>query len=202
MDRSKFFAASSLIAVLSIPTIADAALVGRLAATEGGTDYQAYYDTEAGISWSANANLLYSGTAYGWGQRRVNADGSANWSTVNSRVGTPWRLPSSGSEMSNLLYNVLGNEVGQQILNTGPFSNIMSGDYWTLQYINSGSSISAEGVFNTVTGSTGIESTTQSNFAWAVADGDIFASAVPIPAAAWLFGSGLIGLIGFARKRK
>jgi hypothetical protein len=35
--------------------------------------------------------------------------------------------------------------------------------------------------------------------AWAVRDGDI--GAVPIPAAAWLFGSGLLGLIGVARKK-
>jgi hypothetical protein len=30
---------------------ADAALVGRLATTPGGTAYQAYYDTEADITW-------------------------------------------------------------------------------------------------------------------------------------------------------
>ncbi|MEE8427904.1 MAG: VPLPA-CTERM sorting domain-containing protein [Gammaproteobacteria bacterium] len=28
------------------------------------------------------------------------------------------------------------------------------------------------------------------------------ASAVPIPAAGWLFGSGLLGLIGIARRKK
>jgi len=27
-------------------------------------------------------------------------------------------------------------------------------------------------------------------------------SAVPVPAAFWLFGSGLIGLVGFARRKK
>ena len=27
-------------------------------------------------------------------------------------------------------------------------------------------------------------------------------SAVPVPAAVWLFGSGLIGLIGFAKRKK
>lgn len=40
-----------------------------------------------------------------------------------------------------------------------------------------------------------------SNYAaWAVRDGDV--AAVPIPATAWLFGSGLIGLIGAGRKRR
>jgi hypothetical protein len=36
-------------------------------------------------------------------------------------------------------------------------------------------------------------------YAWAVADGDI--AAVPIPAAAWLFGSALLGLVGIKRRR-
>ena len=36
-------------------------------------------------------------------------------------------------------------------------------------------------------------------YAWAVRPGDI--SAVPIPGAVWLFGSGLLGLLGF-KKRK
>jgi hypothetical protein len=37
-------------------------------------------------------------------------------------------------------------------------------------------------------------------FAWAVHSGDV--SAVPIPTAIWLFGSGLLGLIGVARTKK
>jgi hypothetical protein len=36
--------------------------------------------------------------------------------------------------------------------------------------------------------------------AWAVHDGDV--AAVPVPAALWLFGSGLLGLVGVARRRK
>jgi hypothetical protein len=38
------------------------------------------------------------------------------------------------------------------------------------------------------------------DFAWAVHAGDV--GAVPMPAAVWLFGSGLLGLIGIARRKK
>jgi hypothetical protein len=39
------------------------------------------------------------------------------------------------------------------------------------------------------------------NFAWAVRTGDVPA-VVPVPAAVWLFGSGLLGLIGMAKRNK
>jgi hypothetical protein len=38
--------------------------------------------------------------------------------------------------------------------------------------------------------------------AWAVRDGDVAASVVPLPAAAWLFGSGLLGLFGVSRRKQ
>ena len=41
-----------------ITVSADAALVGRLPATPGGTDFQAAYDTVLDITWVTNANLI------------------------------------------------------------------------------------------------------------------------------------------------
>lgn len=59
------------------------------------------------------------------------------------------------------------------------------------------------------TNSTSVASNTQYrtatgvDFAWTLnTDGSLSYAAVPIPAAAWLFGSGLLGLIGIARRRK
>jgi hypothetical protein len=37
-------------------------------------------------------------------------------------------------------------------------------------------------------------------YGWAVQSGDV--SAVPVPAAVWLFGSGLLGLIGVAKHKR
>jgi len=85
MGNSKFLTAIVLVAPLSIPTITHAALVGRLALTEGGTDYQAYYDTEADLTWLADANA--AGITMNW------ADANA-WVTGLSIDGvTGWRLP-------------------------------------------------------------------------------------------------------------
>jgi len=42
-------------------------------------------------------------------------------------------------------------------------------------------------------------------FAWVVQSGDVNlipVSSVPVPAAIWLFGSGLMGLIGFSRRKQ
>lgn len=44
-----------------------------------------------------------------------------------------------------------------------------------------------------------ILATTASRAVWAVRDGDV--AAVPLPGAVWLFGSGLLGLVGLARRK-
>lgn len=46
----KSLAATFLFAMFSISSVANAALIGRLALTEGGTDYQAYYDDVADLT--------------------------------------------------------------------------------------------------------------------------------------------------------
>jgi hypothetical protein len=57
--------------------------------------------------------------------------------------------------------------------------------------------------FNFHTGlQSGFNGSIYANFAWAVADGDIAASAVPIPSAIWLFGSGLLGILGVSKRRR
>ncbi|MEJ2644580.1 MAG: DUF1566 domain-containing protein [Gammaproteobacteria bacterium] len=186
---------------------AHAALVGRLAATPGGTDYQAYYDTEANLTWLANAN--YGGT-------------TMNWATANSwAVGldingvTGWRLPDTvqpdascsqqsggvsfginctGSEMGNLFYNALGNTAGS-LSNTGPFSNVHSYGYWSATEFNTTSAW----YFYMKDGNQSYGHKTNNLYAWAVHPGDV--AAVPVPAAVWLFGSGLLGLTGAAKRR-
>ena len=114
------------------------------------------------------------------------------------------------SEMGYMYYVNLGNlsyyaldgtypQPGWGLNNTGPFNNIER-EYWSCtQY----------GVYPdwpvyyfdyawfiyTDSGGHFISGKASNKCAWAVRDGDV--SAVPIPGAVWLLGSGLIGLVGF-----
>ena len=104
--------------------------------------------------------------------------------------------------MGNLFYDVLGGNASTYISsvhnsNYDLFSNIQSIVYWTATEYTP-NTINAW-YFNFSGGGQYVGNKTISNYAWAVYDGDV--SAVPIPAAVWLFGSGLLGLIGVARKK-
>ena len=217
-----------LISSILVASQANAALVGRLAATEGGTDYQAYYDDVADLTWLADANA--AGTAMNW----TNAN---NWAAGLSVGGfTGWRLPNTidvgndgatytnvnqgvdygynittHSELSNMFYNVLGNtayfdtsgvETGCSphsnycLTNTGPFSNLQFNLYWSATEYAPDADYAWQ-LYSDGLQSYGVKAF--SHYAWAVHSGDV--SAVPVPSAVWLFASGLIGLIGFARKK-
>jgi len=212
---------AAVVITLVVSTGANAALLGRLAATEGGTDYQAYYDDVADLTWLADAN--YAQTSNYAGASPV---GRMSWQAANEWVANltvgdvgGWRLADTlqpdascsiqrsgisngrnctGSEMGNLFYNTLGNSQGSSG-NTGPFSNIQSKFYWSATALDANTDINAW-AFNMGTGIQGYSKMDKSFYAWAVQSGDI--SAVPVPAAVWLFGSGLIGLAGIARRKK
>ena len=57
LPKPIIFAAFMVGLVLSLAVQAQAAFEGRLPATPGGTDYQAYYDTHLNITWAADANI-------------------------------------------------------------------------------------------------------------------------------------------------
>ena len=120
------------------------------------------------------------------------------------------------SEMSHMFYVSLGNKAyfstsgtgqpGWGLSNTGPFSAIRSYWYWSAtEYAPNTSSAWA---FNF---DDGLQFETDkilgggSGSAWAVHSGDVgvavSTSTVPVPASVWLFGSGLLGLIGVARRK-
>jgi len=189
--------------LLSIVTFnVNAALVERL----GGL---AYYDTEADLTWLADANYAAtSGYQPYFPAGTMNWDQAVEWAANLDVAGvTGWRLPDidpscspgspcTTSEMGNLFHNVLGNVGGSLSFSVGLFSNVERSFYWQAQDVATLYGYTFE-MWN---GQQGSIDKIDGYYAWAVHTGDV--SAVPVPAAVWLFGSGLIGLAGFARRRK
>ncbi len=220
-------------ALLSAHLPADAALLGRLPATPGGTDYRAYYDDDLNVTWIADANLAASNN---FGTSGAITYGRMDWYTALAWVSNmnlfeylganDWRLPATlendptctndaegtvpsiypysgfnctGSEMGHLFYEEFGAAAGTTASNTGNpailamFTNLKD-SYWsgtdstfdagTAWYFNfdNGQQSGTLGKYDS-----------NSTYAWAVRTGDI--AAIPLPAAFWLFGSGLLWLL-------
>ncbi len=186
-----------------------AALVERI-------DGLAYYDDVADLTWLTDTNA--AGTTMNW----VDAN---SWAAGLDVAGvTGWRLPDTlqpdascsnqnegdvsfgfnctGSEMGNMFHNVLGGSAGTPInnihnANFDLFTNLVN-NYWSATEYATYTSTAWK--FSFVHGGQGNNLKGTATYkAWAVHSGDI--SAVPVPAAVWLFGSGLISLIGLARRK-
>lgn len=194
-------------AILSFMTLpANAALLGRLPATPGGTDYQAYYDPLLDITWAANANL--NGLDTSWGSQTT----WANSLTIGGVSG--WRLPSADVNGDGVVVDCTGggvidcmdNEMGflyweESITSAtpGPFSNVQFLGYWS--DTESATDPASAWGFSFSSGGQGADDKSNTNgYAWAVHSGDV--AAVPAPAAIVLFSSGLLGLIGMARRKQ
>lgn len=118
-----------------------------------------------------------------------------------------WNADTSTGEMASLFYDTFGNlalydtagnfpQPGYGLANTGPFSNIQSFYYWA--DTESAANSNEAWYFHINFGSQNDADKNLRRNAWAVRSGDI--SAVPVPAAVWLFGSALAGL-GWMRRR-
>ena len=111
----------------------------------------------------------------------------------------------TGSEMGNMFYNVLGGVANTRIStvhnsNYNLFS-VPDAHYWSSTEFApiTGNAWS----FSFVNGGQGYDSKFFSApLSWAVHSGDVGVSVVPVPAAVWLFSSGMIGLIGLAKRNK
>ena len=213
--------------LLGLISSANAALVGLLPATPGGTDYQAVYDTDLDITWLADSNLPASQS---FGITGISASGLMKWSTANTWLAalnidggtgylgfSDWRLPSTpdtsgigynlnGSELGHIYYDELGGTPNNSIQSSGDpdlglFQNLDGGYIWSNAYPFSPNFAWA---FYFGGGSGGYQSNEVKEVrefrVWAVRSGGI--STVPVPATVWLFGSGLIGLIGMAKRKK
>lgn len=128
---------------------------------------------------------------------------------------------STASEMAHMYYNTLGNkghcdpatstvsacgvQSGWGLTNTADFRNVKGYTYWSAtKYANNiHTSPDQRWLFDFGYGLQYSNREPNAFFAWAVHSGDVGAtSPVPVPAAVWLFGSGLLGLFGLDRPRR
>lgn len=114
------------------------------------------------------------------------------------------------SKMAHLFYDELlitpyfntsgvGPQAGWGTLNAGPFIHLQGDSYWSSTEYLPGNNNNLAWAFGFGGGLQYVSGTASVMFALAVRPGDV--AAVPVPAAAWLLGSGLLGLIGVARRK-
>jgi hypothetical protein len=184
-----------------------------------------YYDSERDMTWDdwrlpTVAPIDGSSFQLNFTTNGTSDEGYAKTTTNGSDGG--WRDGSGTptSELGHLFYVSLGNPGGctpndispgsctnqspNGFLNTGDFTNVPPDEpgwaFWVGTAIDDPTNPLTAWVFDP---GSGFQAHNQSPdrewLAWVVRDGDV--GAVPIPAAAWLFGSALLGL-GVVKRRK
>ncbi len=166
------------------------------------------YKNTSITGWRLPTTGPVNGSAFNY---NYSSNGSTDYAYNISAPGSAYP-GSTGSEMAHMFYITLGDkgyndisgsspQAGWGLTNSGPFSNIQTIlGYWSATSYAPNPSY-AWG-FGYGYGDQQSLGKTNPAYAWAVHSGDVGAAVVPIPAAAWLFGSGLLGLIGVARKKK
>ena len=122
--------------------------------------------------------------------------GSSHWAlptTPDNDASADYNQTSS--QLGELFYSELGGTAGSSIP-SGPFSNVQSYAYW------SGTEYAAYPTYAWRLGTgDGVQDVRYKDaqwYAWAVSPGNV--AAVPVPGAVWLFGTGLLGLLGLKRR--
>jgi len=188
-------------------------LEGRLETSPGSGVFLAYYDPNLNITLATDTFI--TGIKKDWASANAWAAGL----TLGGISG--WRLPNidvngdgtvvdcSGGSVAGCEDNEFGFlywEEGVTLPSPDPFDNLTASGYWSntpeltncFDFVNgcAWSFIYTNGLMSS--GSRGSE-----QIAWAVHSGDVpLLVSVPIPAAIWLFGSGLLGMAGMARLKK
>lgn len=194
----------SLLLLLLIAN-ANAAVLSPLEVRLNG---KAYFDPNLNITWLANADLV--------GETTLAGANSGLASLVVEGV-SGWRLPLADINNDGVAVDCKGKTVdtcstdnelsfmlnirGVSAAAPGPFGNLRADWYWTLSdapynlprvYAWQMNDSSQSGLGDAHPDNVGLRT-------WAVYDGDV--AVVPVPAAVWLFGSGLLGLVGFSMRR-
>jgi hypothetical protein len=222
--KTKLFSSVACLALLGLVGTAQASLVVDGTVLYGGESRQLIYDTDLNITW-----LDYNNFGYVWDNQRDWAAGLSF--EVNGTTYDNWRLPATvdghfeygydgtttggynitTSELGHLFFldlnnngrkNIDGSDVESEnvgLINQGLFTSLSNNQYWSGTEYSELSNVAwildfSQG-YQDITGTYSNEP----SYGIAVHQGRL--SAVPIPGAIWLLGSGLVGLLG-VRSRK
>lgn len=124
--------------------------------------------------------------------------GSKLWALPTAGANPQAGYNQTGTQFGELFYNELGGTAGNALPNTGNFTNeqFQPSVFWT--GTENVSDPSRAWDFLSYIGYQSWHSKDVPNYAWVVSPGLV--SAVPVPGTVWLFGSGLIGLLGLKRR--
>ena len=203
-----------------INATAGAALVDQPDGTVLDTNLNIYWTQDAGyaggpMTWFEAQNWIASlnNTKYigfnNWRLPQVAPVNGAAFDITNSFDGSTdngYNITSRASELSYMyhvnlgnlaLYDTAGNfgQPGWGLKNTGPFPRLAVGAYWTK--VDNPTDSAQAFIVGMGNGHQNFFAKDTLHYAWAVRD-----AAVPIPAAVWLFSTGLLGLLGTAGKRR
>ncbi|MDD2800844.1 MAG: hypothetical protein PHC94_07170 [Methylobacter sp.] len=188
------------------------------------------YDTPDSGAYSLSAgdfSRISSGVVTSWFGARafttylnsINYAGSNQWALPSAGANPQYGYNPTGSQFGQLYYSelnklafpgtngsnygILGNGDFQSSGSVGPFSNVQSYVYWLGTEFALYPELYPDSVwvFDTRTGDQWDGSKGAHLPVWAVSPGQVPA-VVPVPGAAWLFGSGLMGLAGLRRPCK
>jgi hypothetical protein len=145
----------------------------------------------AQVSWfGAQAFTIYLNS--------INYAGTNQWTLPSAGTNPQTGLYQTSSQFGELFYNELGGDSGG-IPPNSIFTNEPFYAYWF--GTESAFNPNYAWYFHTSGGYQGnLEKGLGLLYAWAISPGNV--AAVPVPAAVWLFGSGLIGLVGLKRRGK
>ena len=197
MIKSHLWCALGATVFTLVTVSANAALISRL----GG---QAVYDDVLNITWVANAALSGTNTWANQVAWASNLDylGFDDWRLASVDVDASGLPDSCATELAcrdnELLY--LFSQYGVSAATPGLFMGVQPGLYWSSNTHFNGFPTAAWAVNFDVGGQSGWTKNSWSYSALAVRSGDVLSA--PIPAAVWLFSSGLLGLVGMTRRKK
>ena len=150
----------ALLAGIALSGAAQATLMGRDLNGSAGS-FEAYYDTDLGITWLADANvngrmtwaaantwaanLSFTdgvNTYDNWRLPTVTDTGTSGCNFADTGTDCGYNVDTATGEMAHLFYDELGNkafydaagagpQTGWGLTNTGPFTNLQANYYWS-----------------------------------------------------------------------